>query len=62
MRIFKPGNKELLNPEYVFRCDKCFCEFAENQDNCKACEQYNEVDYMARCPTCGNQCYSRKKV
>ena len=63
MRIVKPGYRGRIDPEYMFQCFQCGCEFIENASECKVEDgQYTDFYYVKPCPFCESLCHSSTKL
>ena len=63
MKIVRPGYKGRIDPEYLFQCFQCGCEFIENASKCKAEDgQYNDYCFVKPCPCCESLCCSGKSL
>lgn len=62
VKIIKPGNPDAprLRRLKVFTCQECGCVFEADPGEYSAEQQYNDVDYYARCPCCGETTYRWK--
>lgn len=58
MKVIKSGDIERTKKIKTFECEKCGCVFQANKNEYKTGEQYNEVYYYCKCPTCKSTVYA----